>query len=98
MTRNELIAAVSLDFIKGHLDQEPDGSMRFCMLGLEASLVRSIAEAVLADSDASSNVAVRIPNLFDPEATLPPEARSDQDRKSTRLNSSHVAISYAVVC
>lgn len=78
MTRNELIAAVSLDFIKGHLDQEPDGSMRFCMLGLEASLVRSIAEAVLADSDASSNVAVRIPNLFDPEATLPPEARSAQ--------------------
>ena len=78
MTRNELIAAVALDFIKGNLDQEPDGSMRFCMLGLEASLVRSIAEAVLADSNASSDVAVRIPNLFDPEATLPPEARSDQ--------------------
>jgi len=78
MTRNELIAAVALDFIKGYLDQEPDGSMRFCMLGLEASLVRSIAEAVLADPDASSDAAVRIPNLFDPEATLPPEARSDQ--------------------
>lgn len=78
MTRNELIAAVALDFIKGHLDQEPDGSMRFCMLGLEASLVRSIAEAVLGESDASSDVAVRIPNLFDPEATLPPKTRSDQ--------------------
>ncbi|MBF4354158.1 hypothetical protein, partial [Vibrio anguillarum] len=41
-------------------------------------LVRSIAEALLANPDASSDVAVRIPNLFDPEATLPPEARSDQ--------------------
>lgn len=78
MTRNELIAAVALNFIKGYLDQEPDGSMRFCMLGLEASLVRSIAEAVLADPNASSDAAVRIPNLFDPEAILPPEARSDQ--------------------
>ncbi|WP_305802455.1 hypothetical protein, partial [Thiolapillus sp.] len=78
MTRNELIAAVALDFIKGNLDQEPEGSMRFCMLGLEASLVRSIAEAVLADSNASSDVAVRIPNLFDPAGTLPPEARNDQ--------------------
>lgn len=78
MTRNELIAAIALNFIKGHLDQEPDGSMRFCMLGLEASLVRSIAEAVLADSDTSSDVAVRIQSLFDPESTLPAEARSDQ--------------------
>ncbi len=78
MTRNELIAAVALDFIKGYLNQEPEGSMRFCMLGLEASLVRSIAEAVLDDPDASSDAAVRIPNLFDPEATLPPESRSDQ--------------------
>ncbi|WP_321393979.1 FtsK/SpoIIIE domain-containing protein [Emcibacter sp.] len=78
MTRNELIAAVALDFIKGHLDQEPDGSMRFCMLGLEASLVRSIAEAVLAVSETSSDIAVRIPSLFDPEGALPSEARSDQ--------------------
>ncbi len=78
MTRNELIAAVALDFIKNHLDQEPDGSMRFCMVGLEASLVRSISEAVLADSDTSSDVDVRIPSLFDPENVLPARAISDQ--------------------
>ena len=78
MTRNELIAAVTLDLIKGHLDQESDGSMRFCMLGLEESLVRSIAEAVLADSVTSPEVAVRISSLFDPEGTLPVDARSDQ--------------------
>lgn len=78
MTRNELIAAVVLDFIKVYLVQEPDGSMRFCMLGLEASLVRSIAQAVLADSVTYSAVSVRIPSLFDPENALPAGTRSDQ--------------------
>src|SRR5690242_20982209 len=29
---------------------------------------------------------------------VPPEARAAQDRKSTRLNSSHMSISYAVFC
>src|SRR5690554_7155761 len=29
---------------------------------------------------------------------MPARRRSDQDRKSTRLNSSHVRISYAVFC
>ncbi len=78
MTRNELITAVGLNFIKGHLNQEPDGSMRFCMLGLERSLVCSIAEAVMADSSTSSDVLVRIPNLFDPENALPADAKSDE--------------------
>ncbi|STI78200.1 Uncharacterised protein [Escherichia coli] len=32
MTRNELIAAITLDFIKYNLDQEPDGTIRFCMV------------------------------------------------------------------
>src|SRR5690625_6588953 len=31
-------------------------------------------------------------------ASLTPEGEKIQDRKSTRLNSSHVAISYAVFC
>src|SRR5690625_5684939 len=33
-----------------------------------------------------------------PTATRTMSDRHDQDRKSTRLNSSHVAISYAVFC
>lgn len=78
MKRNELIAAVALDFIKAHMKQEPDGSMRFCILGLEASLVRSIAQAALSDSDTCYTVAVRISSLFDPENTLPEGSRSDQ--------------------
>ena len=78
MTRNELIAAVALDFIKVHLDQETDGSMRFCMLGLEPSLVRSISQAVLADSGTASSVSVKVSSLFDPDNDLPADARSDQ--------------------
>ncbi len=78
MTRNELIAAVALDFIKALVEQEPEGSLRYCMLGLEASLVRSIAKAVLGDTEASATVAVRISSAFDPDADLPGGARSDQ--------------------
>src|SRR5690625_7118428 len=60
--------------------------------------------------DSSTN----IPNSIDPDTgaliaptdtdgtaftqNLPYEGLSKQDRKSTRLNSSHVAISYAVFC
>lgn len=78
MTRNELIGAVALDFVKALVDQEPDGTLRYCMLGLEPSLVRSIAEAVLSDTEANATVAVRILSAFDPDADLPREARSDQ--------------------
>lgn len=78
MTRNELIAAVALDFVKSQLSQEADGTLRFCMLGLEQSLVCAIAERVLQDNDTSACIDVKIPSLFDPEFTLPPATRSDQ--------------------
>ncbi|WP_020158717.1 FtsK/SpoIIIE domain-containing protein [Methylobacter marinus] len=78
MTRNKLIAAVALDYIKAHLDQEPEGTLRFCMLGLESSLVRSIAQAVLADSETGKTVSVKISAIFDLEGILPSKARSDQ--------------------
>ncbi|MCY4610130.1 MAG: FtsK/SpoIIIE domain-containing protein [Gammaproteobacteria bacterium] len=78
MTRSELIAAVALDFIKAHLDQEPEGSLRFCMLGLEPSFVCSIAQAVLADPGVEAIVLVKISPLFDPESVLPSDARSEE--------------------
>ena len=78
MTRNKLIAAVALDFIKTNLDQEPEGSLRFCMLGLKPSLVCSIAQAVLADSGIGAIVSVKVSPLFDSECALPPDARSEQ--------------------
>jgi len=78
MTRNELIAAVALDFIKVHLEQEQEGSLRFCMLGLHPSLVSVIAEAALADTEISASVSVKIPPLFDPDRILPDSSRSEQ--------------------
>src|SRR5207253_9885228 len=38
------------------------------------------------------------PHERDQSPRFPRRARPDPDRKSTRLNSSHVAISYAVFC
>ena len=78
MTRNELIAAVAIDFLKAHLEQEPDGTLRFCMLGLEPSLVCSIALAVLSDSETAQTVLVKISPSFDVEGILPSDARSEQ--------------------
>ena len=78
MTRNKLIAAVALDFIKVQLEQEEEGSQRFCMLGLEASLVRSIAKAVIANPEIVSQVLIKISSQFDPDNKLPEYSRSDQ--------------------
>ena len=78
MKRSELIASVALDFITAQMQQEPQGSLRFCMLGLEASLVRSIATAVLNDQESRELVSVKITTVFDPDGTLPEDARSDQ--------------------
>ncbi|HHZ8844108.1 TPA: FtsK/SpoIIIE domain-containing protein [Enterobacter cloacae] len=78
MTRNELIAAIALDYIKYNLEQEPDGTIRFCMVGLESSLVRSIADAVLAEPYFRDIVTVRIPRSFDPDNTLPANEISDE--------------------
>ena len=78
MTRNELIAAVALEFIKEQLAQEEEGTQRFCMLGLEEPIVRSIAEAAISDSGTSNEVLIQISPLFDPEEQLPQSNRSDQ--------------------
>src|SRR5437868_13268074 len=46
----------------------------------------------------------RLPGVDDPQRSGPgragsePQRRRGEDRKSTRLNSSHVSISYAVFC
>lgn len=78
MTRNELIAKVALELIWSHHRQEPEGTLRFCMVGLEASIVRSIAKAVLEDADLQSRVSVKIAPSFDRESVLPEQTRSDE--------------------
>src|SRR5690625_6782274 len=58
------------------------------------------ADAMQAQtSPAEPSPAAPLPDADPPAAPADePDPWADQDRKSTRLNSSHVAISYAVFC
>lgn len=78
MTRNELIAKVALDLVRDHHNREREGTLRFCMVGLEASIVCSIAKAVLADPDLQGKISVKIAPLFDPGSSLPEQTRSEE--------------------
>src|SRR5690606_40595343 len=48
--------------------------------------------------DVADRAVGRAPHLLQAELRHPGLVRGDRDRKSTRLNSSHVKISYAVFC
>src|SRR5207253_5937968 len=73
-------------------------------LWLPGTVIRSeaqiLVEPVRFDNFAGVHLPLRIPDCFELAKCLyefcPKHFR--QDRKSTRLNSSHVAISYAVFC
>jgi len=78
VTRNELIAKVALDLVRDHHNREREGTLRFCMVGLEASIVCSIAKAVLADPDLQGKISVKIAPLFDPGSSLPEQTRSEE--------------------
>ena len=78
MTRTELIAAVATASLKEQLSGEPEGTQRICMLGLDAEVVRAVAQAVIADGDISNEVMVRVGTVFDPNGDLPAETRSDE--------------------
>ena len=98
MTRNDLIARVALDFISTLMKHEPEGSLRFCMLGLEHSLVRTIARAVIEDGALRTSVAVRISTAFDPDRELAPEAHSEESVthwRHCRLPGTHRAVLFA---
>src|SRR2546426_5859691 len=53
---------------------------------------------VLTGADVSANVSVTPANSIDNRLAKLLGYLADQDRKSTRLNSSHLVISYAVFC
>src|SRR3712207_8023274 len=58
------------------------------LLGRQAAVVQRDRQVAL----------VQPPQLLERELRLPARVDEDQDRKSTRLNSSHANISYAVFC
>ena len=98
MTSNDLISRVALDFIRTQLRQEPEGTLRFCMLGLHPPLVRTIAQAVLADDGLNASVAVRISEAFDPDRELAREVLSEQSVthwRHCRLSGDHRAVLFA---
>ena len=78
MTRTELIAAVAVASLKKQLREEPEGTQRICMLGLDSDVVCAIAMAVNSDTSISDKVLVRVSKHFDPSEKLPDETRSDE--------------------
>src|SRR5699024_11306490 len=71
-----------------NLEKEADRKIRTFSGGMKRRL--GIAQALLNDPE--------ILIVDEPTAGLDPQERIRLDRKSTRLNSSHVSISYAVFC
>ncbi|MCG8050217.1 MAG: DNA translocase FtsK [Candidatus Thiodiazotropha endolucinida] len=78
MTRNELISAVALCYISEQLFREQEGTVRFCMVGLEASLVTAIANAANNNHEIAGHVEINIPEIFNTDSTLPTELISNE--------------------
>lgn len=78
MTRDELIASVALSYIKSQLNDEPEGTLRICMVGLEQSIVRAIALATYHDADTSAMVLTVIAPAFDKIGELPKHLLNDE--------------------
>ena len=60
MTPDELIGRVAVLHLKKQLTSEPDGNVRFCIVGFGAPLTTKIAHSVTEDSDLMSELDVRI--------------------------------------
>src|SRR5699024_12084534 len=58
--------------------------------------VESTKPILIASTEPSNTIPKTVSEK--PKATEPPKTANTTDRKSTRLNSSHVSISYAVFC
>src|SRR5207249_12229114 len=68
-----------------------NGAIIHELLARAARLARALVVGSVPGGDAQ-------PFLADAEMLMEPVAAHGRDRKSTRLNSSHVSISYAVFC
>ncbi|HCE75027.1 MAG TPA: hypothetical protein DEP04_00230, partial [Dehalococcoidia bacterium] len=73
MNRNDLISAVALSYISEQLSRDEEGTVRFCMVGLEESLVTAIAEAAYNNQQLASLIEIKVSEVFDRNSTLPAE-------------------------
>ena len=78
MKVNKLIAKIAIDLVSQEINNEREGTLRFCMVGLDAPLVVSIAKLALASPEVNAAIMVRIDPKFDPKSKLPPEIISDE--------------------
>src|SRR5207249_8743341 len=72
----------------------PSGHLRLFLTTIDARLIAVDAATGKACPDFGDNGVVNLRNGL----RIPPDPNRFADRKSTRLNSSHVSISYAVFC
>ena len=97
MNKEELIARVATRYLKGQLDAEPHGALRFCMIGLDP-LASTIAAQVLADPELAPLVEVKIPEPIADPSKLPAEAITTQAAahwRNTPLSPGYRAILFA---
>jgi len=78
MTPNDLISDVAVAYLKGQIAAEPEGALRFCMIGLGSGLVTEVARAALADSELQEQLDVRVPRELADEGVLPKSVVTDE--------------------
>src|SRR5699024_808802 len=90
------IDALPIDEMSGEsFSSQNPGVMHACGHDAHTSMLIATARVLLGRIDEIHGTVLLI---FQPAEELSPEGGSKRDRKSTRLNSSHVSISYAVFC
>src|SRR5690242_20840189 len=62
------------------------------------TLFRSLADSAKREIDNYAGIYSKDSTMFEKLKTVNPDVAEALDRKSTRLNSSHMSISYAVFC
>ena len=78
MTRGELIGRVAAIYLRDQLDSEPEGCVRFCMIGFGKDLTAEIAKAVKDDSELFSQLDVRIHKDLVVDGEIPPEIITEE--------------------
>src|SRR3712207_8076960 len=98
----ELFTHAEIQLARGaNLDVVTEATTRDAFRGLRDDLARTSHAYLVAELvDALTEEAAEQPEVFDllVQTLSAPEDAPDPDRKSTRLNSSHANISYAVFC
>lgn len=78
MTRGELIGRVAAIYLKDQLNSEPEGPVRFCMVGFGRMLTTEVAKAVIADNELFSQLDLRIHKDLSVDGKIPPEIVTEE--------------------